>query len=103
MTCAPAWEPYHYFEKMKTKEDYKRAQRIVKKLIDSWDPYFLLEGGAPDDEFSEEIDQIKSEDDAIQAISMVMSSAFDAGEFTPEKCTEIGKRLFACCKEENLI
>lgn len=28
------------------KEDYKRAQLVVKKVIDSWDPYALLEGGA---------------------------------------------------------
>jgi len=95
---------------MKTKEDYKHAQFIVKKVIDAWDSYALLEGGAPDDEFSFEIDQIvrqlpqmRSEDDAIQAVSMVMSSAFEKKKFTPEKCTVVGKELFARCKEEGLI
>jgi uncharacterized protein YccT (UPF0319 family) len=95
---------------MKTKEDYKRAQLVVKKVIDSWDPYALLDGGAPDDEFSEEINQIvrrvpqiRSENDAIQVISSVMSAAFDAENFTSEKCTETGKKLFARCKEECLI
>ncbi len=95
---------------MKTKEDYKRAQRVVKTVINSWDPQALLEGGAPDDEFDEEINEIvrylskiRSEDDAIQAVSAVMSSAFDAENFTPEKCAETGKRLFARCKEEGLI
>jgi len=100
----------HTRERMKTKEDYKRAQRIVKTLIDSWDPQMLLAGGAPDDEFDEEINEIvrrvpkiKSEEDAIQAISLVMSSAFDTEEFTPEKCAETGKMLFALCKEESSI
>jgi hypothetical protein len=95
---------------MKTKKDYKHAQFVVRKVIGAWDPYALLEGGAPDDEFAPEIDEIvrqlpkiKSEDEAIQAISMVMSSAFEKEKFTPEKCTAVGKELFARCKEEGLI
>ena len=95
---------------MKTKKDYKHAQFVVKKVIDAWDPYALLESGAPDDEFSPEVDKIvsqlphiKSEDDAIQAVSTVMSSAFEAENFTLEKCTNVGKELFARCKEEGLI
>jgi len=43
---------------MKTKKDYKHTQFVVKKIIDAWDPYALLEGGAPDDEFASEIDEI---------------------------------------------
>lgn len=37
---------------MKTKKDYKRAQLVVKEVIDSWDPYALHAGGAPADEFN---------------------------------------------------
>jgi hypothetical protein len=95
---------------MKTKKDYKHAQFVVKKVMDAWDPYVLLEGGAPDDEFASEIDEIvrqlpkiKSEDDAVQAVSMVMNSAFEKENFTPKKCTAVGKALFARCKEEGLI
>jgi len=83
---------------MKTKKDYKYAQFVVKKDIDAWDPYALLEGGASDDEFTSEIDQIvrqlpkiKSEDDAVQALSMVMSCTFEKENLTPEKCTAVGK------------
>lgn len=95
---------------MKTKEDYKRAQLVVKAVIDAWDPYALLAGGAPRDEFSEEIDQIvrhlpqiKSEDDAIKVISEVMASSFDADNFKRATCVEVGKQLFARCIEEKLI
>jgi len=95
---------------MKTKRDYKHAQFVVKKVVDAWDPYALLEGGAPDDEFASEIDEIvrqlpevKSEDDAVRAVSMVMSSAFWKEDFTAEKCAAVGKELFARCKEEGLI
>ena len=95
---------------MKAKENYKHARLLVKKIIDAWEPHALLEGGAPDDEFSSEVDrivgqlpQIKTEDDAIQAVSTVMSSAFGAETFTPEKCAAVGRELFARCKEKGLI
>lgn len=97
-------------KKVQTKEDYKRAQIVVKKIIDDWDPYALLKGGAPNDEFAPEISniiqhlpRIKTENDAINAISEVMSKAFEPDQFTPEKCTDVGRNLFARCKEERLI
>ncbi len=46
--------------KMKTKEDYKLAQVVVKKVIDDWDLYALLNGGAPDDDFASEMSKIIS-------------------------------------------
>ena len=95
---------------MKTKEDYKRAQLIVKRIIDAWDPNALLEGGAPDNEFAPEIDeivrqlpQVISEHDAVRAVSIAMRSAFEKEKFTPEKCSLVGKELFARCKEEGLL
>ena len=95
---------------MNTGKHHKRAQRVVKEIIDAWDPYALLRGGAPDDEFDSEINEIvrqlphiRSEDDAIHVISMVMSSAFEAKDFTPDKCNAIGKEAFTRCKEEGLI
>jgi hypothetical protein len=95
---------------MKTKEDYKRAQRVVKEIIDCWDPDGLLSGGAPDDEYEDEIaavvrrlPHIKTEDDAIRAVSMVMSAAFEAETFTPERCSAVGKLLFNRCREDGLI
>jgi hypothetical protein len=95
---------------MKTKEDYKRAQVVVKKVIDDWDPYALLKGGSPDDEFAPEITKIishlpriKTENDAINTISEVMSEAFEPEQFTPDKCTDVGRLLFVHCKEKRLI
>lgn len=95
---------------MKTEEDYKLAQVVVKKVIDDGDLYALLNGGAPDDDFASEMSKIisrlpwiKTENDAINAISEVMSEAFEPGQFTPDKWTDVGRHLFACCKEKRLI
>ncbi len=86
---------------MKTKEDYKKALKTVKKVIDQWDPYRLISGGAPSDEFDPEISaivsqipNIKSEQDSTEIISHVFSSQFEKQEFTLDQCSEIGKLLY---------
>ena len=86
---------------MKTRVQWKQAQTIVRRRIHEWDPYSLLAGGAPDDEFDSEIARvvaeirrIKSRADATEAISRVFSSAFDPKDFSPERCSEVGSRLF---------
>jgi hypothetical protein len=95
---------------MKTKEDYKRAQLLVKKIVNAWDPCGLLQGGAPEDEFDPEINdivrllpRIKSPDEAIKVVSEVMTFWFAAENFSVEKCAAVGKELFDRCREEGLI
>ena len=94
----------------KTKADYKQALGIVRKVIAAWDPYCLLETGAPEDEFDHEvalvtaqIPQMKSESDAIQAISRVFSSNFERELFKPEQCKDVGARLFCRLKEARFV
>ena len=40
---------------MKTKADYKLALQVVGAVVHEWDPYSLLAGGCPADEFDSEI------------------------------------------------
>ena len=84
-----------------SKKKYKQMFSTIKVVIDRWDPYGLLEGGAPDDEFESEIalvvakiKTIKTEDDAARVLSEVFSDAFEPGFFTMESCASVGRELF---------
>ena len=63
---------------MHNRADYEKALVIVGSVVRAWDPYCLLEGGAPSDEFDAEIAQlvthilrISTPANAAQAISTV--------------------------------
>jgi len=95
--------------KMK-KATYNRALQAVGSVIREWDPYTLIAGGAPEDEFDSEIagvvtqiPRIKTEKEAVLALSRVFSSAFEAARFTPEQCTEAGKKLFAALSTNGFV
>ena len=95
---------------LKTAEDYERACRVAKQVIDGWDPYSLLSGGAPRDEYEGEaaalvrhVPRMNSPDDATRAVSAVFSESFRADDFQPERCREVGARLFAALAEARLL
>ena len=46
---------------MRTRGDYERAIRLVREVVHRWDPYGLLAGGCPADEFDREIEQARPE------------------------------------------
>lgn len=87
---------------LKSKSDYKHAFVVVKSVTDEWDPYALLENGAPSDEFEGiaslivgHIPRIRSSEDAITAISKVFCEEFEPDLFRPEGCREVGNKLFS--------
>lgn len=95
---------------MKTKSEYKLALQIVRTIIHEWDPYSLLAGGAPDDEFDREIasvasqvTRIKSQADAAHVISRVFSSAFEHEGFSAKDCAEVGAKLFDALSRNGLL
>ncbi len=95
--------------KMK-KAAYKRALHVVGSVVREWDPYSLIAGGAPPDEFDSEIagvvaqiPRIKTKKEAVLALSRVFSSAFEAERFTPENCAEAGEKLFAALSENGFV
>jgi Domain of unknown function (DUF1871) len=89
---------------------YQQMWDVTAGVIKSWDPYGLLGGGAPGDEFDQEIaslvaqiPRIHSAADAAQAISRIFASSFQAHPFTEETCSEVGKKLYAALAEQELI
>ena len=92
------------------RKQWKKVEAVVRAVIHKWDPYSLIEGGAPEDEWDGEILKIvgrvrgiKSPTDAAVAVSDVFSSAFELEGFKKEDCAEVGQRLFDALKEAGLI
>lgn len=95
---------------MKTRADYDRALSITRQTLREWDPYSLIGGGAPDDEFDSEAAQfvarvpgIQSPTEASLALSEIFSEAFTAEDFSPAACAAAGGRLFARLSEAGLV
>jgi hypothetical protein len=93
------------------KGEHRRAFAAVEAVIREWDPYELPSSGCPEGELDREIasvvaqiPRIRSERDARDAISRVFSSAFgDRVRFGPERCSEVGTRLFRALDAEGLL
>lgn len=95
---------------MKTEAKNERAWPVVQDVIHAWDPYGLIRGGAPEDEWDHEIERIvaeistiRSADDATNLISRVFTKAFQPDRFTPSDCADVGRRLFAALKAATLV
>jgi hypothetical protein len=97
-------------ERKAKKRLYEKALEGVRCVIHEWDPYSLLAGGAPKDEFDSEISavvgqlgRIHSAEDACHVISRVFSSSFEPDLFKLEHCRAVGKRLFDVLVEREII
>ena len=91
-------------------QHYQELIALVAAVIRNWDPYSLLAGGAPKDEFDAEIASvtaqipgIKSATDAANAISRVFSSNFEAERFSPEVCRAVGETLYLKLKDHGVV
>lgn len=95
---------------MNTREDYRNAFQIVRSVIAEWDPFSLILGGAPTDEFDGEVTTlltcirgIHNSHDAAAAVSSVFSASFEPEAFPLEACSEVGAKLFARLSEAGLV
>jgi len=94
---------------VKTKHDFELAKEIVRDSIHRIDPYSLLSGGSPKDEFDSEIISIVGQlyrcgsgRDVSHTISRVLSSSF--GEKYESKAFEKeGLNIFTALKEKGLV
>jgi hypothetical protein len=92
------------------RDKYQQMWDVTADVIRQWDPYHLLSGGAPADEFDGEIasvvaqiPSIHSAADAALAVSRVFSSSFERQAFGVDACTEVGKKLFSALSDRGLI
>jgi hypothetical protein len=95
---------------MNTRADYDAATDVVAAVISAWDPYSLLAGGAPRDEFEMEvarlvtrIPHIRSAADASREVAAVFSHYFSPEDFSSESCSEVGARLFDELQKAHLL
>ena len=91
---------------MNNQRDWKRNEAVVRKVIHEWDPYHLLESGAPADEWDREILQIArlvgtftSPSQAAEVGSDVFSRAFQPEGFSEEDCADVGRKLYHALKK----
>ncbi len=95
---------------MEPHSDHERATNAVPGVIHRWDPYGLLAGGSPADEFDREIaavvaqiPRIRSRADAVHALLRVFSSAFEKKRFRPADCEKAGAELYELLSAEGLL
>lgn len=95
---------------MKSSTDYDKAIEITGAVVNDWDPYSLLANGALAGEFDNEIarlvvyiPQIADTSDAVRALSVVFSEAFEPKLFTPESCSEAGESWFKALSQAGLV
>jgi hypothetical protein len=92
------------------KAKYQEMWEVTADVIRKWDPYDLLAGGAPKDEWDSEISsvvaqisRVHSPSDASAAIARVFGSSLEQGAFTPEACADVGAQLYARWKERGFL
>ncbi len=95
---------------MTDRNQWNRIEPVVRKVIHEWDPYGLLEIGAPKDEWDREILQIvgrvsriDSPSDAVKILSDVFTEAFQPEGFGQDECAEVGRKLYDALKDAGLI
>ena len=92
------------------KVKYQQMWDLTADVIRKWDPYGLLAGGAPRDEWNSEISSLvaqisrmRSASDAAAAVSRVFASSLECNSFTPDACAEVGADLFARLQERDFV
>lgn len=85
---------------MKTRDDYDRVFALVREMINAWDPTGLIGGGAPADEWEDEVarlvamvPQIRSEADAAAAVSSIFTASLAPERVSDAECAQIGAQL----------
>jgi len=88
-------------DKRKILKKYNRHFRELLDILNRWDAYGLIEGGAPKDEFANEgikilsgINRCKTEKVVAQLIASIFGASFDKGDFSPENCLKVASEVF---------
>lgn len=71
-------------------------------MINDWDPYNLIQEGAPDDEYESEVAKIlaglpkcNSTKETAELISTVLTESFDSDTFPVAKCKRVSEKIYA--------
>jgi hypothetical protein len=87
--------------KHKISKQRETQNQELSIIINNWDPYGLIAGGAPKDEFESEVAQILDQLDGKKSlaavtniISKVFSKNFEPKWFTKDKCEEVANEVY---------
>ena len=91
--------------------EYDQATGLVRGLMHAWDPYGLLAGGAPDDEFDVEIacivrelPRIADATDATRVLAEMFAESFgEPFDLEMQRCQEYGRQLFVTLRASCLL
>lgn len=80
---------------------YREAIAATTAVVNDWDPYGLIAGGAPKDEFEIEVSRVvagardvRTPEAMAMVVSEVFSSSFEPDRFSVEACQPVASRLF---------
>ena len=97
-------------DKKALKDNYLQIVQIVKQALNEWDPYDLIHGGAPEDEFAEEaaliaakINQVETPAELGKVISDIFSKSFETDLFSVEACLPVADQLFSELKARDFL
>ena len=89
---------------------YQNAIAVTAALINEWDPYSLISGGAPKDEFASEVSRIVAKaheantpEALARVISGVFSASFEPEPFSIQACLPVATRLLEELKTSGYV
>ncbi len=92
------------------KHEYREIVDIVKQALNEWDPYDLIKGGAPENEFAEEATQVaakirktEKQADLALVISDIFTRKFENNQFSVEACLPVASRIFGDLEARRLL
>ena len=87
---------------------YKKTFNDLKQIINSCDPWRLIEIGAPEDEYESEITKIlvgllkcNSVDDATKLVAEVFGECFEKENISMKNCQSVGEKIYYWYKDFN--
>ena len=96
--------------RLRTRKDYERAFTLVRKATNGWDPYGLISGGCPQDEWELEIasivaqmPRIRASRDVAHVVSRVFSGSLGKERCSPEACAAVGSQLYDALIEARIL
>jgi hypothetical protein len=97
-------------DRMRTSRDYRKAIEIVRAEISAWDPYALLAGGAPVDEFDAEVSEIvaglagtRTAGELASLVANVFRASFDDSSFDVATCSDVASRIMRALDERSIV
>jgi hypothetical protein len=95
---------------MKTRKEYDDAFRIVRAAVASWDPFGILGGGAPKDEWDHEIARLLPKiqraltpADVAREIAVAFGESIEGTPISAEEIDDVATGIFVRLKTAGLL